>query len=143
MSAQGIIRRRRLAADSPRGGKTLNPDSKFQFEKLEIHDGDLEEVGVKQDASGNWSLMISVHCESFIHQLQFRNCRSISTEIKGGMARADVIDKYEARSDTERFRAANSWPSPLPENSFHYSITTNSGSRIDVVAEIFEAVTSK
>lgn len=119
------------------------PDPKLRFEKLEIHDADLGELSVKQDAGGNWSLAISIHCESLTHQLLFRNCRLISTEIKGGMARPDAIGKYEARSDTEKFRAANSWPSPLPENSFHYFITTNSGSRIDVVAEIFEVVISK
>lgn len=113
----------------------MNPS----FENLELHDGDLGDVTLKQDNQGHWSLAVSVRVESAECRLLFIKCRLIKADIKGGMARADVIDKYEATSDSEIFRMATSWPSPLPVGARHYFITTNSGSRIDVVAETFES----
>lgn len=116
------------------------PDSRYRFEQLELHDGDLGDISLRQDVNGDWNASISIRYESISHRLQFTRCRAISTDIKGGMARPDVIGKHEASAESSIFIEANKWPSPLPAGSFHYLITTNSGSRIDVVAEALEMI---
>lgn len=115
-----------------------------RFDNLPLHDGDLGEVALSQDKKGHWSLVVSIRSdESVPYRLLFTKCRLIKIDIKGGMARPDVVCEYEATSDSEVFRAASKWPSPLTEGARHYSITTNSGSRIDVVAEAFELATAE
>lgn len=114
------------------------PDSRYRFEHLELHDGVLGDISLGQDVNGDWNASISIRSESISHRLQFKRCRAIKTDIKGGMARPDVIGKHEASVESSIFIDASKWPSPLPDGSFHYLITTNSGSRIDIVAEAFE-----
>lgn len=115
----------------------MSQESADEFNRLEIHDGDIGHISADQTADGDWKLTVTVNIDSIDRQLMFENCRAISTNIHGGMAVGDVVNKYHATRDSEIFRNADKWPSPLSGKAQHYSITTSSGSRLDVVAESF------
>jgi hypothetical protein len=116
----------------------MSQNSADEFNRLAIHDCDIENISAAQMIKGDWKLTVTLSIDSIGRQLVFENCRAISTNIHGGMAIGDVVDKYHATRDSEIFRNADKWPSPLSGKAQHYSITTSSGSRLDVVAESFE-----
>lgn len=110
------------------------------FKGLSLHDADLIDVSTTQNQKGDWALSISVRVESGRYRLIFNYCRYMKIEIKGGVARADVIVKADVSAESDVFKKAGKWPAPLPPDALHYSLLTNSGSVIDVVSEKFEAV---
>lgn len=120
------------------GEKTMSRKSADEFNQLAIHDCDIENISAAQMIEGDWKLTLTLSIDSIGRQLVFKNCRGISTNIHGGMAKRDALGTHHATRDSEIFRNADKWPSPLSKNALHYSITTNSGSRLDVVAESFE-----
>lgn len=111
---------------------------KERFCALEIHDATIIELVADQNGDGVWNLTLSLRTEDGLQKLSFHDCRSLRANIHGGLSRGDTIDKIGATTDSEVFRQADKWPSPLKKEALHYSITTNSGSVIDIVADSFE-----
>lgn len=109
-----------------------------RFNTLDLHDSDVETLSLIQNNEGDWDLFVVLLKNSEAHQISFLKCRSIKTNVHGGLSRRDSIDKFHATTDSAAFRDAGKWPSPLKNGALHYTITTNSGSSIDVVAEAFE-----
>lgn len=109
-----------------------------QFNALDLHDSVVETVSVIQNKEGDWNLHVVLLKNSEAHQISFLKCRAIKTNVHGGSSRMDSVDKFHATADSDIFREAGRWPSPLKSGALHYAITTNSGSSVDVVAETFE-----
>lgn len=108
------------------------------FCELDLHDADLIDLAAIQEDDGIWNVHLSIRTEAGVQRLSFKDCRLLKTNIHGGMSRRDTIDKTSATADSEVFRQANKFPSALKGEALHYSITTNSGSMIDIVADSFE-----
>lgn len=70
-----------------------------------------------------------------VTRLVFRNCRLVRADLKGGSADADRLLGIETLRHSELMTEASSWPSPLSSGALHCRITSNFGSKIDIVAE--------
>lgn len=116
----------------------MNLDNKERFNALDIHDWQIMETSIRQNNSGDWSLTLTLGMKSTEHRLVFSNCRSVRTNIHGGRVGRDTVDQWGTSIDSEFYRKANSWPSALKQGTLHYSLSTSSGSIVDVVAEGFD-----
>ncbi|MEW6618528.1 MAG: hypothetical protein AB1422_04155 [bacterium] len=122
--------------------------SREQIEFLPIHDAELHNLSIIQTVAGNYILLLDVEItddsydpgypipkKNGLTRIIFKNCWGIMNDLKCHCVDRDTIQGIDMIKDSNLISEMESKGIKPPIPVYHYRISLNSGSQIDVVLE--------